>query len=110
MTETAYFHTLASRDAFDDLGVYDFEFSSVLDTKTSDLCSDMDGKVFKLRDLEVGVNAPPMHPNCRSVIIPYYSDTRYGMRAARDVDGKTYDVPAGMSYKDWYALAVSRSN
>lgn len=28
-------------------------------------CSALDGKVFPLKDAEVGVNAYPMHPNCR---------------------------------------------
>lgn len=108
ITEITYFHTLASRDALIDLEVEEYEFSSVLDSKTSELCGDLDGEVFKLKDLEIGVNAPPMHPNCRSVIVPYYKGIITGERAARGRDGKTYDVPANMSYKDWYATMVTR--
>lgn len=29
------------------------------------ICKPMDNKVFKLEDREIGVNAAPMHPNCR---------------------------------------------
>lgn len=29
------------------------------------ICSALDGKIFKLKDAEIGVNAYPIHPNCR---------------------------------------------
>ena len=55
-----------------------------------------------MKDYEPGVTAPPFHPWCRSVTVPYFDDEfSLGERAARDEDGKTYYVPADMTYKEW---------
>lgn len=43
-----------------------YRYDAFLDSKTSDVCRDLDDQVFDLEDAEVGVNYPPMHPNCRS--------------------------------------------
>jgi hypothetical protein len=52
---------------------------------------------------EPGVTAPPFHVYCRSTTVPYFGDEfdNIGERAARGEDGKTYHVPADMTYKDW---------
>ena len=101
MTELAYFHTISQQEAFKELDAEEYEILAVLDSKTSPICQDFDGQVFKLKDMKVGVNAPPFHPNCRSIIIPYYDDFGVGERIAKDKDGKTHYVPADMKYKDW---------
>lgn len=62
----------------------------------------MDGKHFPMKDYEPGVTAPPFHPWCRSVTVPYFDDDfDVGERAARDEDGETYYVPGNMTYKEW---------
>lgn len=101
MTELAFFHTASEMEAFKELDVEQYEVTAVLDSKTSAICQDFDGKIFDLKDLQIGVNAPPFHPRCRSVIVPYYDDFGIGERAARDENGKTYYVPVDMKYKEW---------
>lgn len=44
-------------------------YCAILDNRTTEDCKDLDGSIFYLSEYEVGVNAPPMHPNCRSYII-----------------------------------------
>ena len=80
-----------------------YEILATLDGRTSEICRDMDGKVFGIKDYEVGTTAPPFHPNCRSTTVPYFDDefTEGEQRAARDGDGETYYVPADLKYKDW---------
>lgn len=57
---------------------------------------------FPMTQYEIGVTAPPMHPYCRSVTAPYFPDDEaVGKRAARGDDGKTYYVPADMTYEEW---------
>lgn len=34
-------------------------------------CKALDGKIFKVKDMEIGENAPPMHPNCHCATAPY---------------------------------------
>lgn len=101
MTESAYFGTQAQQDCYKELDVEYQEFVATLDMHTSAICQDMDGKVFKSSEITVGVNAPPLHCRCRSVMVPYFEDNETE-RAARDKDGKTVYVPSNMKYKDWY--------
>lgn len=101
-TEQAYFHTKAALDSFSSMDVEKIEFVSTLDTHTCDVCGDMDGYVFPIKQADPGVNVPPLHPRCRCVIVPYYDDDDDGMRAARDPEsGKTYYVPENTTYKQW---------
>ena len=103
MTEEAYFHSEAQREAFKELDVEKFEIVATLDNKTSDICREMDGKHFPMSEYEPGRTAPPFHCWCRSVTVPYFDDDfgEIGERAARDENGKTYYVPADMTYKEW---------
>lgn len=103
MTEEAFFSSAAQKDCFAELDVEQFEIVAVLDSHTSEICQEMDGKVFPVSQWEVGVTAPPFHVWCRTTTVPAYGDEfdRIGKRAARGEDGKTYYVPASMTYKEW---------
>ena len=65
MTESAYFSSAAQKDCFNELGVEKYRIIGTLDTKTCNICGDMDGKVFKMSDYRPGSTAPPFHPWCR---------------------------------------------
>ena len=104
MTEQAYFHSVSQEEAFKELGVEQYEIVATLDSHTSEICQDMDGQHFDMKDYEPGVTAPPFHPWCRSVTCPYFDDDfgSLGERAARDEEtGKTYYVPANTTYSKW---------
>ena len=108
MTESAAFANKARQDCMKELDVEQFEVVETLDSHTCETCGGMDGKHFKMTDFEVGVTAPPFHPNCRGCTCPYFDDEfgSVGERAARGEDGKTYYVPADMTYEDWKKLFV----
>ena len=103
MTEEAYFSSAAQKDSFHDLDVEKYEIVATLDSHTSDICREMDGKVFPMKDFEAGVTAPPFHVYCRSTTVPYFDENfeQVGERAARNEDRKTYYVPADMTYQGW---------
>lgn len=103
MTEEAFFSSAAQKDCFEELDVEQFEVVATLDSHTSEICQDMDGKHFPMSQWEIGVTAPPFHVWCRSTTVPYFDDEfdAVGERAARGADGKTYYVPADMTYKQW---------
>ena len=61
-TEHAYFMEKSSELAYKEIGVEEFQFVSTLDKRTSKICQELDGKVFKMSERVVGVNVPPMHP------------------------------------------------
>jgi SPP1 gp7 family putative phage head morphogenesis protein len=108
MTEQAFISSAAQKDAFNDLDVEEFEIVATLDSHTSDICREMDGKHFPMKDFQPGVTAPPFHVWCRSTTVPYFDDEwgRSGERAARGEDGKTYYVPADMTYPEWKKAIV----
>lgn len=99
-TESAYFSARADRDAYRRLGVEQYEILATLDLRTSEICRQMDGKVFSMGEFEPGITAPPFHPNCRTTTVPYFEDDM-GERIARGADGKTYYVPGDMTYREW---------
>lgn len=103
MTESAAIASAAKQDCLKELGVERYEIVVTLDSHTSEICRDLDGEVFAMKDYEVGVTAPPFHPNCRTTTAPYFDDefTAGDQRAARGEDGKTYYVPADMKYREW---------
>ena len=101
MTESAFFNAQSQHDCYKDLDVEKFEFVATLDSSTSEICRDMDGKVFKMSEYEVGVNAPPLHCFCRSCTVPYFDDDTDSVRSARNAEGKIYNVPANMTYREW---------
>lgn len=103
MTEQAAFCSAAQHDCFKDLDVEEYEIVATLDSHTSEICQEMDGKHFKMSEWETGITAPPFHVWCRSTTVPYFEDDfgEPGERAARGADGKTYMVPANTTYKEW---------
>ena len=101
-TETAYIQEKAMLDTYDKLNVEKYEILAVLDSKTSEICRQMDGKVFERKDAKAGITLPPFHCYCRSTTIPYIDDMedKEETRASRDEYNKTEFIPK-MSYEEW---------
>ena len=108
MTENAYFSQLAQKDCFNALNVEKYEIIATLDSHTSEICKEQDGKVYNMKDYQPGLTAPPFHNYCRSTTVPHFDDDfdLEGERAARDEDGKTYYASDKMKYDDWYKKYV----
>lgn len=104
-TEVNYINNKASIESYKEKGIKQYEFVAVLDLRTSEICADMDGEIINIDDLVVGVNCPPLHPNCRSTIIPYIEGIERN-RVARNVEtGETEEI-GDMNYKEWYKKYV----
>lgn len=103
-TEQAYFASEGQKQAFKDLDVEEYEIVATLDSSTSSVCQEMDGKHYKMTEFVIGATAPPFHPFCRTVTVPYFDDefSQDDLRASRGSDGKTDYVPANMKYSEWY--------
>ncbi|WP_294727284.1 minor capsid protein [uncultured Fusobacterium sp.] len=102
MTESAAYAAKAQENCYKDLGVDQYEIVATLDTHTSPICQEMDGKVFNIKEYEVGVTANPFHPNCRTVTAPYFADDTKSMRAMRKPGKKTNYIYSDIKYKEWY--------
>lgn len=73
-TETNFTVNNSHTKNYEDNGITKYEFIAYLDNKTSKICRRLNGQVFNVKDAVSGVNRPPMHPNCRSQIIPLVDD------------------------------------
>lgn len=110
-TESSYIHNEAHFQAYKDYGIEEYRFVATLDLRTSQICRERDGSVYRVNDKKIGVNAPPMHPWCRSTTIMNLDDeTMHNLeRFARDpVTGERMKVPANETYKEWYQRMVEK--
>lgn len=94
-TETNHFHAEADKSAYNAAGVEQYEYMATLDTRTSDVCASLDGKVFNVKDAQVGVNYPPMHPWCRSTTVEYDPED------AADWAASGEPIPKSTTYEEW---------
>lgn len=111
LTESAFFASRASEEAFKELKVKKYIFSATLDLKTSEKCRELDGKVFEMKDCKIGVTSPPLHLHCRSTKIPYIDEEfiQNNERLALDENGNRIKVQASMTYKQWYEKYVKNN-
>ena len=66
VSNEARFATLCENDDVLD-GI---QFLATLDGRTSFVCASLDGKIWRGDEMEKAAR-PPLHPNCRSTLIPY---------------------------------------
>lgn len=100
-TETAYVKGQADVLTYEKLGVEEYELLATLDNRTSSICQEKDGKHYPVDDIQVGINYPPFHPNCRTTTIKYREERGDRRRIAKDKDGNKVKVPLGMRYEEW---------
>lgn len=61
-------------DSYKKIGFEYVRFVSVLDGRTSKLCASLDGTIWEINDPSKRV--PPLHPHCRSILVPVDKDGR----------------------------------
>lgn len=108
-TESCYLCTQMDMLSYEDAEIEYYRYLATLDLRTSKICRELDGKVFRVADQQTGVNAPPMHPWCRSTTTAALNDedlARLTRRAIDPATGKEIHVPAGMTYDQWYQTYV----
>ena len=81
-------------------GIEEYEVLATLDTRTSEICRDMDGKHFPINNVTVGVNYPPFHENCRTTTVPYLKDLTTRMARENGKSKRVKDMP----YREWEKL------
>lgn len=78
-----------------------YQWVSTLDSRTSDTCTGLDGREFKLNEGPL----PPIHPNCRSTTTPLLSDKfdfldKGATRASKGSEGGA-QVSTNQTYYSW---------
>jgi len=98
-TESNFFCNQAEAKSYEETNVKQYQYLATLDNRTSSICRSLDGEVFKLTDMSVGINYPPAHPLCRSTTVPYFDDN-YITRTRRNTEGKSVEG-AFTTYSEW---------
>lgn len=77
VTEGARVATEAQRQSYKSNGYDEYEF--IAEPTACDICKALNGKVFKVKDMEPGENAAPMHPHCHCSTAVHFSmsDDKY---------------------------------
>ena len=62
----------ATLKRYKDVGLKLYRIHVHIDSRTSDICMNISklDKAYKLSEAQPGYNMPPLHPNCRSTIVP----------------------------------------
>ena len=82
---------LISMKANDD--VIGMEFSAVMDDRTTEMCIERNGLIMRIDDPRIPENTPPLHCNCRSLLISLtIYDYPDGVLTSHEFD----EVPAGI--------------
>jgi SPP1 gp7 family putative phage head morphogenesis protein len=76
-TEIARVQTQAQAESYEANGIDEYEYVACGLKDVCPLCKEVDGKTFKLKDMEIGENAPPMHPNCHCATAPHSDRKEY---------------------------------
>jgi len=85
-TEVNYTLNQATLDGYKEAGIEKYEFSATLDSRTSQICSELHGEVFSIKSAAVGLNYPPMHPRCFDKNTEVY--TNNGWKLFKDLKDK----------------------
>lgn len=94
----------ATAQGYLESGIDRYQILATLDSRTSDICRDMDGEIFKVKEKEVGVNYPPFHPNCRTTTIPYFESDEFDTEIEqyiKDEDGIKHKITDDTQYEEW---------
>lgn len=76
-----------------------FRFVATLDGNTTAVCRSLDNKVYKTTD--TSAPRPPMHPNCRSVIVPDLGPEFDFLKEGSTRSSVDGPVSQKQSYYDW---------
>lgn len=78
--------------SFNQIGFEYVKLVATLDGRTSKLCASLDGSVWEINDPAKRV--PPLHPHCRSILVPVEKDGRLaGERPFVMDERKVKDIP-----------------
>lgn len=96
-TESTYIEAEMEAQGYEACHIDKYEYVSILDNRTSELCQQHDGKIYKVSERMPGVNFPPLHVWCRSTTIAHIPDDYLEQAPAGAVARSGQRV----SFNDW---------
>lgn len=93
-TELARVQTAAAQQSYMDSGFEEYEYLACRNLDACATCKALDGKIFKVKEMMPGENAPPMHPYCHCATTAHMDLDSY----QKWLDGYK---DHGLSFKEW---------
>lgn len=91
-TELRRVQTDAARQVYERNGNTEYKFLTTNPQGTCDICKKLDGKIFKVKNMVPGTNAPPMHPWCHCTTAPYWNNDEFD---------QWLDSGSELNFADW---------
>lgn len=85
-TELRRVQTEAAKQSYETNGNTEYRFLAINPMGACDKCKAIDGKIFKVKDMMPGTNAPPMHPRCHCATAPYWDEEMFEAWLEADTD------------------------
>lgn len=76
MTEMRRVRTEVAKQSYEQNGNTEYQFLALGGNPCND-CADLDGRVFPVKEMMPGTNAPPMHPRCLCSTAPYWDEAKF---------------------------------
>lgn len=93
MTEMRRVRTEVAKQSYEQNGNTEYQFLALGGNPCND-CADLDGRVFPVKEMMPGTNAPPMHPRCLCSTAPYWDEAKF----QEWLDGPAQD---GVSFEEF---------
>lgn len=107
-TELRRIQTDVAKDNYERNGFDEYEFMAV-NPRACPICRELDGQIFKVKDMKPGENAPPIHPNCHCTTAPHMNDDEYNAWLNYLEQGGTtaqWDQMTDADRQSWYDRLV----
>lgn len=99
-TEAKFFAQQAQMMSYKKMGISEYMYRGAGCPK----CRPLNGTKIKIEDAEVGVNCPPMHPNCKCRIVAVHAMSLFDTR--RDI----IPLEKNIKYQEWKKRFVKDGN
>ena len=75
-----------------------YQFSAIMDARTTEVCANMDKRIFSADDENINLLTPPLHFNCRSIIVPITKYEKDSLDGVEDMPSREelQDMGAGL--------------
>ncbi|KST95833.1 minor capsid protein [Lactococcus lactis] len=75
VSETTRVQTAIQEESYKKADIDSYEY--IAEPSACPICGGLNGKIFKLKDMSPGINAPNMHPFCRCSTAPHVDDKSF---------------------------------
>lgn len=107
-TELRRIQTDVAKDNYERNGIEQYEYMAV-NPSACPICKELDGRIFDVKKMKAGLNAPPIHPNCHCTTAPHIDDNEYEQWLTWLEKGGTteqWDAMSPAKRQNWYDSVV----